>query len=129
VTRGSWTSSVVAGGFYLNTSAAAATTAALTCVDHSGNYVDLTWPSSSRPTDTWYAAYIGTTMVGQMSQGYSGQIALAPQDIPSNVATTGTQTVTVKVLDSSGAPTSTVAATGPVTLFTQNDGAAIRCGA
>jgi hypothetical protein len=125
---GSWVSAPVQGGFYLNTSAATTATPALTCTDHDGNYVDLTWPASSRPTDTWYAAYVGDTMVGQTSQDYSGSIQLAPTDFPSSVPA-GTSTVAVKVVDSTGAPTSTVAGSGPVTLFTQNDGAAIRCGA
>lgn len=122
---GSWRSATVTGGFYLNTGAAAA---ALTCTDHSGNYVDVTWPSSSRPMDTWYAAFVRDTMVGSRAQMYSGFITLAPQDLAA-VATTGTQNVVVKVLDSDGNPTTTVAGTGPVTLFTQNDGPAIRCGA
>ncbi|ROS75974.1 hypothetical protein EDF24_1550 [Curtobacterium sp. PhB130] len=126
LTAGTWTSGVLQGGFYLNTSAAAA---ALTCTDHSGNYVDVTWPASSRPTDTWYAAFVGTTMVGQKAQDYSARITLAPQDIPKSVASSGTVTVTVKVIDSAGTATTTVAGSGPLTLFTQNDGAAIRCGA
>lgn len=123
---GSWRSAAVQGGFYLNTAAASP---ALTCNDHSGNYVDVTWPSSSRPADTWYAAYINDTMVGSKAQDYSGFITIAPSDVPSSVATSGTQTVVVKVVDSDGNPTSTVAGKGPVTLFTQNDGPAIRCGA
>ncbi|ROP65355.1 hypothetical protein [Curtobacterium sp. PhB115] len=129
VASGTWTSGVVQGGFYLNTSAATATTAALVCTDHSGNYVDITWDASSRPKDTWYAAYVGTTVVGQKAQDYSGRITIAPQDIPSSAGTSGTLTVTVKVLDSAGNATTTVAGSGPVTLFTQNDGRAIRCGA
>lgn len=122
---GSWRSAAVTGGFYLNTSAAAA---ALVCTDHSGNYVDVRWPDSSRPADTWYAAYVRDTMVGSRAQMYSGFITLAPNDLAA-VATTGTQDVVVKVLDSAGNPTTTVAGTGPVTLFRQNDGPAIRCGA
>ena len=128
-TWGSWRSAVVQGGFYLNTAAATTATPALTCTDHSGNYVDVRWPDSSRAADTWYAAYVDDTMVGQRAQAYSGTIPIAPQDIPSSVATTGTKTVVVKVLDGDGNPTSTVAGSGPVTLFTQNDGPAIRCGA
>lgn len=126
---GSWRSAAVTGGFYLNTGAATSAAApALTCTDHSGNYVDVTWPSSSRPMDTWYAAYVRDTMVGSRAQMYSGFITLAPNDL-APAATTGTQTVVVKVLDSAGNPTTTVAGSGPVTLFTQNDGPAIRCGA
>lgn len=126
VASGSWTSGVVQGGFYLNTSAAEA---ALTCNDHSGNYVDVTWDAAGRPKETWYAAYVGTTPVGQKAQDYSAFITIAPSDIPASAGTSGTLTVTVKVLDSAGNPTSTVAGSGPVTLFTQNNGAAIRCGA
>lgn len=125
---GPWVSAPVRGGFYLNTSAATAAAPALTCTDHGGNYVDVTWPASSRPTDTWYGAYVGDTMVGQRSQDYSSAIQLAPTDFPASIPP-GTSTVVVKVVDSTGAPTSTVAGSGPVTLFTQNDGAAIRCGA
>lgn len=126
LTAGTWTAADM-GGFYLNTSAA--TDPALTCTDHSGNYVDIRWPAGSRPQDTWYGAFIGDTQVGSHAQDYSGFITLAPTDIPSTIATSGTQTVVVKVLDDAGQPTSTVAASGPVTLFTQNDGPAIRCGA
>jgi hypothetical protein len=125
---GPWVSAPFQGGFYLRTSAATAAAPALTCTDHDGNYIDLRWPASSRPTDTWYAAYVGDTMVGQQSQDYSGSIQLAPTDFPASVPP-GTSTVVVKVVDSAGAPTSTVAGSGPVTLFTQSDGAAIRCGA
>jgi hypothetical protein len=125
---GPWVSAPFRGGFYLRTSAATAAAPALTCTGHDGNYVDLTWPASSRPTETWYAAYVGDTMVGKTSQDYSGSIQLAPVDFPSSVPA-GTSTVVVRVVDSTGAPTSTVAGSGPVTLFTQNDGAAIRCGA
>ncbi|OII39524.1 hypothetical protein BIU98_10620 [Curtobacterium sp. MMLR14_010] len=126
---GPWVSAPFSGGFYLNTSAATAATPALTCTDHDDNYVDLTWPASSRPPDTWYAAYVGDTRVGQPSQEYSAAaIQLAPSDFPASVPT-GTATVVVKVIDSSGAPTTTVAGSGPVTRFTKNDGAAIRCGA
>jgi hypothetical protein len=125
---GSWVSTPVRGGFYLNTSAATTATPATTCTDHDGNFVELTWPASSRPVDTWYAAFVGDTMVGQRAQDYSGVIQLAPTDFPANTPP-GTATVVVKVVDSTGAPTSTVAGSGPVTLFTQNDGAAIRCGA
>ncbi|WIB59430.1 hypothetical protein DEJ13_13395 [Curtobacterium sp. MCLR17_007] len=126
-TWGSWRSAVVQGGFYLNTAAATTATPALTCTDHSGNYVDVRWPDSSRAADTWYAAYVRDTMVGSRAQMYSGFITLAPNDL-APVATTGTQTVVVKVLDGDGNPTSTVAGSGPVTLFTQNDGPALRCG-
>jgi hypothetical protein len=125
---GSWVSAPVRGGFYLNTSAATTATPATTCKDHDGNFIELTWPASSRPVDTWYAAFVGDTMVGQRAQDYSGVIQLAPTDFPANTPP-GTSTVVVKVVDSTGAPTSTVAGSGPVTLFTQNDGAAIRCGA
>ncbi|MBF4602699.1 hypothetical protein [Curtobacterium sp. VKM Ac-2884] len=126
VASGSWTSGVVQGGFTLTTAAA---DAALTCNDHSGNYVDVTWDAAGRPKDTWYAAYVGTTPVGQKAQDYSAFITIAPSDIPASAGTSGTLTVTVKVLDGAGNPTSTVAGSGPVTLFTQNNGAAIRCGA
>ncbi|MCJ1714655.1 hypothetical protein [Curtobacterium sp. VKM Ac-2922] len=122
---GSWRSATVTGGFSLTTPAAAA---ALTCTDHSNNYVDVRWPDSSRPADTWYAAYVNGTMVGSRAQTYSGFITLAPQDL-APAATTGTQTVVVKALDSNGNPTTTVAGSGTVTLFTQNNGPSIRCGA
>lgn len=129
VGAGTWTSTPVQGGFYMNTSAASTASPALTCTDHSGNYVDVRWPASSRPTDTSYAAFVKDTKVGQSAQDYSGFIPIAPSDVPSSVATSGTQTVVVKVLDSAGKPTNTVAGSGSVTLFTQNDGPAIRCGA
>ncbi|MGN8048847.1 hypothetical protein ACTJKO_04095 [Curtobacterium sp. 22159] len=129
VATGSWTSGAVQGGFYLNTPAASP---ALTCTDHSGTYVELAWPTSSRPKDTWYGAFVGpgaTTMVGQKEQDYYGRFTLAPDQVPASVATSGPVTVTVKILDSAGNPTTTVVGTGTVTLFTQNDGKAIRCGA
>ncbi|WP_439692332.1 hypothetical protein ACRQ4B_15750 [Curtobacterium sp. SP.BCo] len=129
VTTGSWTSGVVQGGFYLNTSASAP---AFTCTDHSGTYVEIAWPTSSRPKDTWYGAFVGpdaSTMVGQKEQDYYGRFTLAPDQIPANTATSGPVTVTVKILDSAGNPTSTVVASGSITLFTQNNGKAVRCGA
>lgn len=129
VTAGTWTSGVVSGGFYLNTSAAAA---ALTCTDHSGNYVEVAWATSSRPKDTWYGAYAGSdasTSVAPKQQDYYGRFTIAPSQIPASVATSGPVLITVKVLDSAGNPTSTVVGTGQITLFTQNDGAAVRCGA
>lgn len=129
VVAGTWASTTVQGGFYMNTSASSTAAPALTCTDHSGNYVDVRWPTSSRPADTWYGAFVQDTQVGATAQDYSGFITIAPSDVPSSVATSGTQTVVVKVLDSAGKPTSTVAGSGTVTLFTQNDGAAIRCGA
>lgn len=129
VTAGTWASDVVQGGFALNTSAAAP---ALTCTDHSGTYVEVAWPTSSRPMDTWYGAFVGpnaSTMVGQKEQDYYGRFTLAPEQIPANVATSGPVTVTVKILDGAGNPTSTVVASGTITLFTQNNGKAVRCGA
>ncbi|MBT2503582.1 hypothetical protein [Curtobacterium sp. ISL-83] len=126
VTTGSWTSTTVRSTFSMATAAAAP---AATCTDHSGNYVDIAWPTSSRPADTWYAAYVNGTMVGDRQQSYYGRVTLAPSQIPATVASSGTITVVVKVLDSAGNPTSTVAGTTPVTLFTQNNGPAIRCGA
>lgn len=129
LTSGTWASTAVQGGFSMNTSAATSASPALTCTDHSGNYVDVRWPASSRPTDTYYAAFVKDTQIGQKAQDYSGFITVSPSDVPSSVATSGTQTVVVKVLDSAGKPTSTVAGSGSVTLFTQNDGPAIRCGA
>jgi hypothetical protein len=125
VSSGTWTSGAVSGGFSLSTSAA---TPALTCTDHSGTYVELAWPTSSRPKDTWYGAFVGSTMVGQKEQDYYGRVTLAPDQIPASAGTSGAVTVTVKILDSAGTPTSTVVATGTVTLFTQNDGKAVRCG-
>ena len=129
VMAGTWTSGVVQGGFYLNTSAA---TPAFTCTDHSGTYVEVAWPTSSRPKDTWYGAFVGpdaSTMVGQKEQDYYGRFTLAPDQIPASIATSGPVTVTVKILDSAGNPTSTVVASGTITLFTQNNGKAVRCGA
>jgi hypothetical protein len=126
VTAGTWTSGVVSGSFYLNTPA---TSPALTCTDHSGTYIEVAWPASSRSKDTYYGAFVGSTMVGQKEQDYYGRITLAPDQIPASAGTSGAVTVTVKVLDSAGNPTTTVAGTGTVTLFTQNNGKAIRCGA
>ena len=123
VTSGTWTSGAVQGGFSLTTTA---TAPALTCTDHSGTYVELAWPTSSRPKDTWYGAFVGSTMVGQKEQDYYGRFTLAPDQVP---ATSGAVTVTVKILDSAGNPTSTVVGTGTITLFTQNNGKAVRCGA
>ncbi|TCL87106.1 hypothetical protein EDF31_103438 [Curtobacterium sp. PhB142] len=130
VASGSWTSGVVQGGFTLTTPATAADTGpALVCTDHDGWYVEVRWDAANRPKDTWYGAFVGTTAVGQKAQDYSAFITIAPNDIPASAGTSGTLPVTVKVLDSAGNPTSTVAGSGPVTLFTQNNGAAIRCGA
>jgi len=129
VATGSWTSTVAQGAFSLTTSAAAP---ALTCTDHAGTYVDVAWPTSSRPMDTWYGAFVGpsaSVMVGSKEQDYYGRFTLAPDQIPASVATSGPVTVTVKVLDSAGNATSTVVASGTVTLFTQNNGKAVRCGA
>lgn len=130
VTSGTWTSGVVAGGFTLTTPAATVdTTPSLVCTDHGGWYVEIRWDAANRPMDTWYGAFVGSTPVGQKAQDYSAFITIAPPDVPASAGTAGTLTVTVKVLDSAGNPTSTVAGTGKVTLFTQDNGAAIRCGA
>ena len=129
VTTGSWTSGVAQGTFSLTTAAA---TPALTCTDHAGTYVEVAWPTSSRPMDTWYGAFVGpsaSVMVGSKEQDYYGRFTLAPDQIPASVATSGPVTVTVKVLDSAGNATSTVVASGTITLFTQNNGKAVRCGA
>ncbi|MBF4607421.1 hypothetical protein [Curtobacterium sp. VKM Ac-1393] len=130
VANGSWTSGVVAGGFTLTTTAPVTDTSpALVCTDHDGWYLEVRWDAANRPMDTWYGAFVGTTAVGKKAQDYSAFITIAPSDVPASAGTSGTLTVTVKVLDSAGNPTSTVAGSGPVTLFTQNNGAAIRCGA
>lgn len=130
VTSGTWTSGVVAGGFTLTTPAASVdTTPSLVCTDHGGWYVEVRWDAANRPVDTWYGAFVGSTQVGQKAQDYSAFITIAPPDVPASAGTSGTLTVTVKVLDGAGNPTSTVAGTGKVTLFTQDNGAAIRCGA
>jgi hypothetical protein len=129
VTSGTWTSGVIAGAFTLTTPAAVAATPSLVCTDHGGWYVEVRWDAADRPMDTWYAAYVGTTPVGQKAQDYSAFITISPADVPTSVGTSGTLTVTVKVLDSAGNPTTTVAGAGKVTLFTQSNGAAIRCGA
>lgn len=129
VTTGSWTSTVAQGAFSLTTSA---TTPALTCTDHAGTYVEVAWPTSSRPMDTWYGAFVGpsaSVLVGSKEQDYFGRFTLAPDQIPASVATSGPVTVTVKILDSAGNATSTVVASGTVTLFTQDNGKAVRCGA
>lgn len=128
VTSGTWTSAVVTGGFTLTTPAAVADTPSLVCTDHGGWYVDVRWDAANRPQDTWYGAFVGSTPVGQKAQDYSAFITISPADIPASAGTSGTLTVTVKVLDSTGTPTTTVAGTGKVTLFTQDNGAAIRCG-
>ncbi|MBT1544443.1 hypothetical protein [Curtobacterium aurantiacum] len=129
VTSGTWTSGVVTGGFTLTTPAATVdATPSLVCTDHGGWYVEVRWDAANRPMDTWYGAYVGSTPVGHKAQDYSAFITIAPPDIPTSAGTAGTLTVTVKVLDSAGNPTTTVAGTGKVTLFTQDNGAAIRCG-
>ncbi|BDZ49353.1 hypothetical protein GCM10025867_15940 [Frondihabitans sucicola] len=125
MTTGSWTTGVIQGGFYLNTSAATPT---FGCVDHGGNYVDLSWTTSTRPLATYYGAYINGTMVGDKEQGFSGVIPLSSTIISKTLAADGATTVNVVVLDSSYNPTTTVAATGTVTLFVQNGARAIRCG-
>lgn len=130
VTSGTWTSGVAAGGFTLTTPQATVdTTPSLVCTDHGGWYVEIRWDAANRPVDTWYGAFVGSTQVGQKAQDYSAFITIAPPDVPASAGTAGTLNVTVKVLDSAGNPTSTVAGTGKVTLFTQDNGAAIRCGA
>jgi hypothetical protein len=130
VTSGTWTSGVVSGAFTLTTPAATVdTTPSLVCTDHGGWYVEIRWDAANRPMDTWYGAFVGSTPVGQKAQDYSAFITIAPTDVPASAGTSGTLPVTVKVLDSAGNPTSTVAGTGKVTLFTQDNGAAIRCGA
>ncbi|MBA8991071.1 hypothetical protein FHW23_002336 [Curtobacterium pusillum] len=126
VTTGTWTSGVVQGAFSLTTPAASP---ALTCTDHNGTYVELAWDTTSRPKDTWYGAFVGSTMVAAKEQGYYGRITLAPDQVPASAGTSGPVTVTVKVLDSAGNPTSTVAGTGTITLLTQSNGKAVRCGA
>jgi hypothetical protein len=127
VTAGTWTSAVVTGAFSLTTPAPA-----LVCTDHGGNYVEVAWPTSSRPQDTWYGAFAGpdaSTPVAPKQQDYYGRFTIAPDQIPASVATSGPVTITVKILDSAGNPTSTVVGTGQITLFTQNNGKAVRCGA
>lgn len=128
VVAGGWTSTVVNGGFSLNTSAATSAVA-MGCVDHSGNYLDLTWDTSTRPIDTWYGAFIANTMVGAKSQGYSGSIQLSSSQVPTSLAADGVATVEIRVLDSSGTSGTELVAKGHVTLYVQNDTRAIRCGA
>jgi hypothetical protein len=125
MTTGSWTTGVIQGGFYLNTSA---TTPAFTCQDNSGNYVNLSWTVSNLPLATYYGAFINGTMVGDKEQGYSGVIPLSSSVISKATAPDGSTTVNIMVLDSSYKPTTTVAATGKVTLFVQNSTRAIKCG-
>jgi hypothetical protein len=124
VSAGSWTSSAVRGAFSLTSPAPA-----LVCTDHDGNWVEVAWDAAGRPMDTWYAAFVKGVQVGDRQQMYFGRVTLSPAQIPASVATSGTVTVDVHVLDSAGNPTSTVAGSGPVTLFTQNNGPALRCGA
>lgn len=123
LTAGTWTTGV-RGAFSLTTPAPA-----LVCTDHGGNYVEVAWDAAGRPMDTWYGAFVKGVQVGDRQQMYFGRITLAPSQIPASVATSGTITVDVLVLDSAGRPTTTVAGSGPLTLFTQNNGAAVRCGA
>jgi hypothetical protein len=123
--NGSWVSGTVSGGLYLNTGS---DLPAFTCTDHDGNYVDVAWARGVRPDATYYAAYMGEKRVGASDQGYHGSIQIAPVDVPPGTPA-GTVTVDVRVLDDAGQPTDDVAASGPVTLFTQQDGPAIRCGA
>jgi hypothetical protein len=124
VSAGTWTSSAVRGAFSITTPAPA-----LVCTDHSGYYVEVAWDGAGRPMDTWYASFVKGVQVGDRQQMYFGRITLAPSQIPASVATSGTITVDVHVLDAAGAPTAAVAGSGPLTLFTQNDGPALRCGA
>lgn len=121
---GSWVSEPVWGGFYLNTDAGAP---ALTCTDHDGNWVELTWDQGGRDQSTAYAAFVGTTQVGDRQLGFFGRITLAPNQVTTTTA--GTVSVDVAVVDDAGQRTGDVVGRGPVTLFTQNDGPAIRCGA
>ena len=129
VTSGTWTSGVVAGGFTLTTPAAVVdTTPSLVCTDHGGWYVEIRWDAANRPMDTWYGAFVHGVQIGDRQQSYFGRVTIAPSQIPSSVATSGTVTVDVFVLDSAGNPTTTDAGTGTITLFTQNNGPAVRCG-
>ncbi|PYY36226.1 hypothetical protein DEJ16_10025 [Curtobacterium sp. MCJR17_055] len=123
--NGSWVSATVSGGLYLNTGNGLP---AFTCTDHDGNYVDVAWARGTRPDATYYAAYVGEKRVGASDQGYHGTLQIAPVDLPPGTPA-GPVTVDVRVLDDAGQPTDDIAGSGPVTLFTQQDGPAIRCGA
>ena len=125
LTNASWTANAVRGTFSLTTAAAAP---ALVCTDHGGNYVDVAWDAAGRSMDTWYGAFVHGVQIGDRQQSYFGRVTIAPSQIPSSVATSGTVTVDVFVLDSAGKPTTTDAGTGTITLFTQNNGPAVRCG-
>ena len=123
-TTGSWRSAPARGTFTLTTAAAVP---AMGCTSDNDNYVTVTWPTADRPMDTWYGAFVQGTMVGAVAQGYSGFTTIAPEQVRP-VATSGTQTVVVRVLDSARQPTDTVVASGTVTLFQRDDGPRIRCG-
>ncbi|GAA1493968.1 hypothetical protein [Curtobacterium herbarum] len=125
LTNASWTTGAVRGTFSLTTAAAAP---ALVCTDHSGNYVDVAWDAAGRSMDTWYGAFVRGVQIGDRQQSYFGRVTIAPNQIPASVATSGTVTVDVFVLDSAGNRTTTNAGTGTITLFTQNNGPAVRCG-
>lgn len=125
-TNAGWVSSAVWGGFSLNSGN---TVAALGCTDQAGNFIELTWDQGDRPKPTAYGAFVDGVQVGDQQLGWFGKITLAPDQVRPAAPDAGTVTVTVRVLDDSGKPTDEVVADGPITLFTQNDGPAIRCGA
>ena len=127
-TNASWVSSTVWGGFYLNSGGDLPT---LTCTDptQGSNYVELTWAQGGRPVDTVYAAFVGDEQVGDPEPGDYPHITLAPEQVTPSARGAATVTVVVRVLDAAGQPTTDVAGSGPVTLFTQDAGPKIRCGA
>ncbi|PZE85225.1 hypothetical protein [Curtobacterium sp. MCBD17_032] len=124
-----WVSDTVWGGFYLNTGTDLPT---FTCADEASdhNYVELRWAQGGRPEDTRYAAFVGDRQVGDAQPGRYGRITLAPEQVTPSAGGATTVVVDIRPLDADGRPTTDVAGSGPVTLFTKPDaGPAIRCGA
>lgn len=124
---GSWTATDH-GGFTLST-ATTSPVPALTCEDQDGNVVYLSWDAGSRPSDTSYGAFIGQTRVGVLAGNGYNRLPLSPAEAQSAVAADTTALVDILVVDASGTPTADRVASGTITLFTQHDGPAIRCGA
>jgi hypothetical protein len=127
-TNASWVSSTVWGGFYLNSGDDLSTP---TCTDPSqaSNYVQLTWDPGTRSSDTVYAAFVGDQQVGDRQPGQYPHITLAPEQVTPSAQGAATVQVAVRALDAGGQPTDDVVGRTPVTLFTQDTGPKIRCGA
>lgn len=125
VTAGTWTATSAAT-FTLTT---ASSTPAFTCTDYDGNWhLLVTWDASTRPLATYYGVFINGTMIGPSQQGYNGKSDLSASQVSTSTAPDGVARVNVTVLDSAMNPTTTIAATGTVTLFAQQGTRAVKCG-